>query len=63
VIGSPDFIGDKGFEILPHIQKHRCSICDGRPRAYARKQLKQMLIGVRDGGFMTPVIEKIMKWL
>ena len=53
----------RGYEVLPHPQKRRCSMCDGRPRAYARKQLKGMLIGVREGGFITPVIERIMKWL
>jgi hypothetical protein len=59
--GSADFIGDRGFEILPHVQKFKCPICNGRPREYARKQVKQMLIGVRNGGLITPVLHRIME--
>jgi len=58
-----DFPGDKNYFEAPTIQKRKCSVCNGRPRTYARKQLKLMLIGIRNGAFITPTLEKIMQWI
>lgn len=58
-----DFGALKRYETLPDVKNIRCSVCKGRPRVYIRKYIKAMLISVRNDGFITPVLERIMELL
>ncbi len=60
--GTDEWSG-KTYGEAPSIHKEKCTLCKGRPRAFARQQVKRMLLAIRNGGMITPVLEKIMGWI